>query len=73
VGKGYCDKGLFLLNIFEVINAFGSFVYIVDLCDASHARLRHVNYSYVMKLQRLRLINMHEKQSSKCDICVEYK
>ena len=37
-----------------------------------HARLGHVNSSYVMKLQ-LRLINMHDKQSGKCDICVESK
>jgi len=41
--------------------------------DVWHARLGHVNYSYVMKLQRLGLINMHDKQSSKCDICVESK
>jgi len=26
-----------------------------------------------MKLQRLRLINTHDKQSGKCDICVESK
>jgi len=26
-----------------------------------------------MKLQRLELINLHDKQSSKCDICVESK
>jgi len=26
-----------------------------------------------MKLQRLRLINMHDKQSNKYDICVESK
>jgi len=33
-----------------------------------HARLGHVNSSYVMKLQRLRLINIHDKQSGKCYI-----
>jgi len=32
-----------------------------------------VNSSDVMKLQRLRLINTHDKQSGKCDICVESK
>jgi len=26
-----------------------------------------------MKLQQLGLINMHDKQSGKCDICVEFK
>ena len=30
VGKAYCDQGLFVLNIFEVINEFGSSAYIVD-------------------------------------------
>ena len=73
MGKGYCDQGLFVLNISEVINEFGSSTYIVDSYDVWHARLGHVNYSYVMKLQRLGLINMHEKQNSKCDICVESK
>jgi len=38
-----------------------------------HARLEYVNSSHVMKLQRLGLINMHDKQSGKCDICVESK
>jgi len=51
VGKRYCDQGLFVLNIYEVINEFGSFAYIVDSYDVSRARLGHVNYSYVMELQ----------------------
>ena len=51
VGKGYCNQGLFVLNISEVINESESFTYIVDLYDVWHARLEHVNYSYVMKLQ----------------------
>jgi len=41
--------------------------------DLWHARLGHVNSSYVIKLQRLRLINMHDKQSGKYDVCVESK
>ena len=68
VENGYCDQDLFVLNIFEVINESESFAYIVDFYDIWHARLGHVNYSYVMKLQRLGLINMHEKQNNKCDI-----
>jgi len=73
VGKGYCDQSLFVLNIYEVINESESSAYIVDLYDIWHARLGHVNSSYVMKLQRLGLINMHDKQNSKCDVCVESK
>jgi len=73
VGKGYCDQGLFVLNISEIINESCSSAYIVDSYDMWHARLGHVNSSYVMKLQRLRLINMHDKQSGKCDVCVESK
>ena len=73
VGKGYCDQGFFVLNISEIINE-SSFAYIiVDLYDMWHARLEHVNSSYVMKLQWLGLINMHDKKSGKCDICVESK
>jgi len=70
VGKGYYDQCLFILNISEIINKSYSFAYNIDLCDIWHARLEHVNSSYVMKLQLLRLINMYDKQSSKCDICL---
>jgi len=73
VRKTYCDQGLFVLNIYEVMNEFESSAYIVDSYDIWHARLGHVNSSYVMKLQRLGLINMHDKQNSKCDVCVESK
>jgi len=50
MGKGYCDQGLFVLNISEIINESSS-AYIIDLYDMWHARLEHVNSSYVMKLQ----------------------
>ena len=72
MGKGYCDQGFFVLNISEIINESSS-AYIVDSYDMWHARLGHVNSLYVMKLQRIGLINMHDKQSGKCDICVESK
>jgi len=55
------------------MNESESSAYIVDLYDIWHARLGHVNSSFVMKLQRLGLINMHDKQNSKCDVCVESK
>jgi len=73
VGKGYCDQGLFELNASKIINGSVSSAYIVDSYDIWHARLGHVNSSYVIKLQQLELINMHDKQSMKCDVCVESK
>ena len=73
VGKGYCDQCLFVLNIYEVMNESESSAYIVDSYHIWHARLGHVNSLYVMKLQRLGLINKHDKQNSKCDVCVESK
>ena len=73
VWKGYCDQGLFVLNVSEIINESGSVssTYIIDSYDILHARLGHVNSSYVFKLQQLRLIKMHDKQSRKHDVCVE--
>ena len=63
VRKGYCDQGFFVLNVSEIINKFGSMssAYIVNSYDIWHGRLGHVNSSYVIKLQRLGLINMHDK------------
>ena len=50
-----------------------SYAYLIDCYDIWHAKLGHVNPTYVMKLQCLGLINMHDKQSKKCEICVESK
>jgi len=50
VGKGYCNQGLFVLNISKIINESCSSAYIVDSYDMWHARLGHVSSSYVMKL-----------------------
>ena len=49
IGKGYCNQGLFILNILNVANgnASTSFAYMVDSIDLWHARLGHVNMSYV--------------------------
>ena len=44
-----------------------------DYCDIWHARLGHTNSMYVFKLQRLGLINMHDNQTKKCDVCIESK
>jgi len=38
MGKGYCDQGLFILNISEIINEYSS-TYIVDSYDMCHVRL----------------------------------
>jgi len=51
VGKWYCDQGLFVLNILEIINESYSSADIVDSYDMWQARLGHVNSSYVIKLQ----------------------
>ena len=53
MGKGYCDQGFFVLNVSNIINEYGfmSFTYIVDSYDIWHVRLRHINSSYVIKLQ----------------------
>ena len=65
MGKGYCDQGLFVLNISEIMNESKSSTYIFNSYNTWHARLGHMNSSYVIKLQRLGLINMHDKQNSK--------
>jgi len=72
VWKGYYDQDLFVLNVSKIIKESGSMssTYIVNSYDIWHARLGHVNSSYVIKLQWLGLINMHDKQSRKCDIYV---
>ena len=38
-----------------------SYAYIINSYDTWQVRLGHVNSSYVIKLQRLGLINMHDK------------
>ena len=44
VGKRFCNQGLFVLSISEVINGnASSFAYLVDSYDIWHARLGHVS------------------------------
>ena len=52
VGKGYCNQGLFMLNVSEILNnkASSSSAYIVVSCDVWHGRLGHENFSYIKKL-----------------------
>ena len=51
VGNYYCNHGLFMLNVFYIINnsASSSSAYIVDSCDIWHSRLGHVDFSYMKK------------------------
>ncbi|OMO54671.1 Integrase, catalytic core [Corchorus capsularis] len=75
VGKGYCNQGLFVLNIVNVImngNASSS-AYMVDSMDLWHARLGHVSISYIKKMQSLGLISNLGKLFDKCLICAETK
>ena len=58
VGNYYCNHGLFMLNVFNIINNNASFssAYIVDSCDIWYNRLGHVNFSYMKKMVELSLI-----------------
>lgn len=48
--KGYCDQDVYVVNIYEIVNEYGSSAYIVYSYDVSYAKLRHVNSLCVMKL-----------------------
>src|ERR1044072_4190668 len=74
VGKGYCDQGLFVLNVTEIIKGNTSSAYLTDSFDMWHARLGHVNFGYIQRMQSLGLISGSSKSSdNKCEICVESK
>ena len=76
VGKGYCNQGLFMLNVSDIINnnASSSSAYIVDSCDIWHGRLGHVNFSYMKKMIKLSLIRkLSLENHGKCESCVESK
>ncbi|XP_071933566.1 uncharacterized protein [Coffea arabica] len=74
VGKGYCNQGLFVLNISNVINEnASSSAYIVDSISLWHARLGHVNIGYIKKMQSCGLISGINDNMDKCEICAEAK
>ena len=52
LGKGYYNRGLFLLNVSKNLNnkESSSFAYIVVSCDVWHGILEHVNFSYIKKM-----------------------
>ena len=68
--KGFCNQGLFVLSIFEVMNEnSSSSTYLFDFYDVWHARLGHVNSGYIKKMQSLGLINNIDYSClSKCQI-----
>ena len=83
VGKGYCNQGLFALNISNVINENASSssayfdsstAYFVNSSELWHARLGHINFGYLKKMQSVGLISGFNSSSmDKCQICVESK
>jgi len=76
VGKGYCNKGLFVLNVAQIVNKNNAFssAYLIDSYDIWYARLGHVSISYIKKMQSLGLINgINNSCMDKCEICVETK
>ena len=75
VGKGFCNQGLFVLNISEVMNENSSyFTYLVDSYDVWPARLEHVSSGYIKQMQSLILMdNIYYPSLSKCQICATSK
>lgn len=76
VGKGYLNSGLFHLNVLELMNnnASTSFAYLVECDDIWHARLGHVNYSYIKIMKSLGILkDVKISNTNKCQVCVEAK
>jgi len=73
VEKGYCNQGLFVLNISDVINGnVATSAYMVE--SIWHTRLGHVNVAYIKKMQSLGLISgLDSNNINKCEICAEAK
>ena len=74
--KNYCNQGLFILNVYDIINnnASSSSAYIVDSSDIWHGRLGHVNFLYMKKMVELSLIPKPPLENhGKCESCVESK
>ena len=75
-GNGYCNQGLFMLSVSEILNnkAFSYSSYIVASCDVWHGRLGQVNFSYIKKMVKLSVIpNLPLENLRKCEVCVESK
>ena len=75
VGKGYCNQGLYVLNISEIMNEnASSSSYLLDSFDLWHARLGHVSLSYLKKMHSLGLISgFNSSYTNKCEIFAKAK
>ena len=75
VGKEYCNQGLYVLNISEIMNEnASSSAYLLDSIDLWHARLGNVSLSYLKKMHSLGLIfGFNSSCMNKCEICAEAK
>ncbi|XP_057535237.1 uncharacterized protein LOC130813420 [Amaranthus tricolor] len=74
--QGYLSGGLFILETVFVagsINKASTSAYIVENFDLWHARLGHVNYGSMKRLQKMSLIASLVCNGHKCGICVEAK
>ena len=76
VGKGFCHKGLFVLETdCENMNiSSNSSAYMVESLDLWHGRLGHVNVATIKRMKQMVLIsNLTNSEHSKCEICVKAK
>lgn len=52
VGNGYCNQGLFVLNVSNIINENATCsAYLVDTINLWHGRLGHVSISFIKKIK----------------------
>ena len=80
LGKGYLEKGLFKMNVMNVIRkdaknkSIVSYVYLSESPNLWHDRLGQVNFDTIKKLVKQDLIQMGKSDSTnRCEICVEAK
>ncbi|KAK6785962.1 hypothetical protein RDI58_014487 [Solanum bulbocastanum] len=73
--KDYCNQGLFVLNVCNVVNKKASTsAYMIESISLWHARLGHINFSYIKNMQLLGLISdLDSNNINKCEICAEAK
>ena len=74
VGKGFCNGGLFVLDVVSDNKTPTASVYIAESVSLWHSRLGHVNVASVKRLKQLSLIPDFSNTSfDKCEVCVEAK
>lgn len=76
VGKGYCNQGLFLLNVSIVVNGntSTSSAYLVDFTDLWHDRFGYVDFNYIKKMKDVGMLTLSScMKDKKCDVFVESK